>query len=82
MFNNSPTIQCYGVRLLECCRPRPLDGPVKARTSRVDAPIKSGPVARPSSLPYRPQRAPDNHRRAVSSSTVRQPSNQPSPPHK
>ncbi|XP_046684117.1 uncharacterized protein LOC124369951 isoform X3 [Homalodisca vitripennis] len=63
-------------------RPRPLDGPVKARTSRVDAPAKTGPLPRPSSLPYRPQRAPDNHRRAASSSTVRLQSHQTSPPNK
>ncbi|XP_054280319.1 uncharacterized protein LOC128998281 isoform X2 [Macrosteles quadrilineatus] len=58
------------------------EGPVKARTSRVDAPAKTGPVARPSSLPYRVQRAPsvDSHRRAASSSTIRQ--HQTSQPHR
>lgn len=44
------------------------------RTSRLDSLPKTGPVQRPSSLPYRTSshsRVPDFHRRAVSSSTVR-----------
>uniref|UniRef100_A0A1B6D1K6 SH3 domain-containing protein n=1 Tax=Clastoptera arizonana TaxID=38151 RepID=A0A1B6D1K6_9HEMI len=57
-----------------------MDGPIKGRLpavtrpSRMDLPTKPALIQRPSSLPYRPSstsRAPDLHRRAVSSSTVR-----------